>query len=339
MNNQYNTAVIIPNWNEREDTLDALASLKIQSLKHIVIVVDNNSSDGSNDAIKTSFPDTVIIKNSKNLGFAGGVNPGLKYCLENGYTHAALLNNDAVADSRWLKQLYNTAIDKSAGIVTSRIATTDNHIDSTGDQYTSWGLPYPRGRNEPDSKNYLKTEEVTAASGGASLYSMDMLRQIGLFDEDFFAYYEDVDISLRAQLRGWRIYYQPKAKVRHKIGTTSAKMPGFTTYMTIKNMPWLFWKNVPLVKLVSMLPKFCIAYTSIVLSALLRGDFVPVFKGLAVANLLMPKKLWQRRLNQSAKTVSNQYFNSLIENDLPPNAHKLRRVFGPRRNKSNASPS
>ena len=83
-----------------------------------------------------------------------------------------------------------------------------------------------------------------------------MLKQIGLFDEDFFAYYEDVDISFRAQLAGWKVAYAPKAVAYHQIGATSSKIKGFTTYQTMKNLPMLLWKNVPAGLLISVVPRF-----------------------------------------------------------------------------------
>src|SRR6201999_312952 len=96
-----------------------------------------------------------------------------------------------------------------------------------------------------DIDKYDKQTAVFVASGGASLYRIKMLQEIGLFDEDFFAYYEDVDLSFRAQLAGWKVAYAPRAVAYHQIGATSGHIKGFTTYQTIKNLPLLFYKNVP----------------------------------------------------------------------------------------------
>ena len=153
-----------------------------------------------------------------------------------------------------------------------------------------------------------------------------MLKEIGLFDEDFFAYYEDVDISFRAQLAGWKILYEPSAVAYHEIGATSSKIPGFTTYQTIKNLPWLFWKNVPRKYLFSVGIRFYLAYFSFVLSAISRGQFMPVIKGLFVSVIFMPKKLIQRHKIQSSAKVSPEYIWSIMTHDLPPNAIKLRKI-------------
>ena len=199
-------------------------------------------------------------------------------------------------------------------------------IDSTGDQYTSWGLPYPRGRDKIDSGYFNNSEEVFGATGGASLYRLKMLEKIGIFDEDFFAYYEDVDISFRAQLDNWKIEYTPTAIAYHKGGATSKKIPNLAAYMTVKNLPWLLIKNVPLGLLPSMLPRFIIAYSAIVFSALAKGKFLAVGKGIIMMLVLMPKKIIQRHKIQKSKTVSVDYVKSIITYDLPTNAHNLRQV-------------
>ena len=153
-----------------------------------------------------------------------------------------------------------------------------------------------------------------------------MLKEIGLFDNDFFAYYEDVDISFRAQLAGWKVLYEPSAVAYHEIGATSSKIPGFTTYQTIKNLPWLFWKNVPSKYLLKVGVRFYFAYISFIISALLRRQFRPVLKGVFVSTMLLPKKLVQRHKIQASAKVSPEYIWSIMTHDLPPNATKLRKI-------------
>ncbi len=134
----------------------------------------------------------------------------VKQCIAN-FDYIGLFNNDAVADKDWLKNLTQVLDENSdTGIVTCKLVDANNqHLDSTGDIYTVWGLPFPRGRGEPVSTKYDDKTDIFAASGGASLYRTKMLEEIGLFDEDFFAYYEDVDLSFRAQLAGWKVKYAP----------------------------------------------------------------------------------------------------------------------------------
>ncbi len=321
-------AVVIPNLNGENSIEECINSLFSQTIKNTAIVVENGSTDISLAILKKNYQDIEIIENSKNLGFAGGVNQGIKKAIDLGAEYVALFNNDAVADKNWLKGLVEVMqASPEVGIVAPKLLSSDKkHLDSTGDQYTSWGLPYPRGRKEEDAGQYDRPERVFSASGGASLYSVSMLKEIGLFDEDFFAYYEDVDISFRAQLAGWKVAYEPGSIVYHEIGATSSKIPGFTTYQTIKNLPWLFWKNVPRKYLFDVGIRFYLAYFSFVVSAVSRGQFMAVIKGLFVSIIFMPKKMIQRHKIQSSAKVSPEYIWSIMTHDLPQNATKLRKI-------------
>ncbi len=320
------TCVVVPNWNGADSLAACLDSLLDQSQEAQVIVVENGSVDGSL-ALLEQYPSVVVVRHAKNLGFAGGVNSGICRAMELGAEYVALFNNDAVADKHWLKHLV-AALDgqPELGIATSKILDAEGkHLDSTGDYYTVWGLPYPRGRGETELDRYDSQTEVFGASGGASLYRVNMFEEIGLFDEDFFAYYEDVDLSFRAQLAGWKVAYVPGAVVYHQIGATSGKIKGFTTCQTIKNLPWLFWKNVPAGRIfIKVLPRFTLAYLSFIVSALARGQVGPVAKGLARYAWLLPKKLVERWRIQNQRKVSKGYVWSMMAHDLPPNALKLR---------------
>lgn len=327
MNNN-KVAVVIPNWNGKHIIGTSLESLLSQLNNAQIIVVENGSTDGSYEFIKDEYPDVTIIRNKKNLGFAGGVNCGIRAALSTNYTYVALLNNDAVADKEWVYSLVSRMeSDKNIGVTTSMITDKKgSHIDSVGDYYTVWGLPYPEGRGEKSTQQFGESREVFAGSGGASMYRAEMLREIGLFDEDFFAYYEDVDLSFRAQLAGWKVWYEPKAVVYHDTGSTSKKIKGFTTYQTIKNLPWLLWKNVPGPLFWKVWPRFSVAHLFFVIAGLQRKQFWAVTKGLLVATALFPKKLFQRHKIQSNRKVSVDYIKNLIVYDLPPNAARLRKL-------------
>lgn len=319
-------AVVIPNWNGADSIEHCLTSLQNQSQTVSTIVVDNGSSDESVALIQDKFPDVVLLQQTKNLGFAGGVNVGLRYAIDHGAKFIALFNNDAVADKKWLEKLVSTMqSDDSLGIVTGKLLDAQGKkYDSTGDCYTVWGLPFPRGRSEPVSDKYDKETDIFAASGGASLYRLDMLKQIGLFDEAFFAYYEDIDISFRAQLYGWKVMYEPSAVAYHQIGATSSKIKGFTTYQTMKNLPILVRKNLPLKLAPRVMPRFFLAYVSFFASATVRGQFWPAFKGAVMSTYYIPHTLSARWKIQKNRQVSLDYINKMLVHDLPPNATKLR---------------
>lgn len=318
--------IVVPNWNGKRSLPDCLDSLLGQVMPADIIVVDNGSTDGSLELLADKYHRVEVLALGKNIGFAGGVNAGIKRAMVLGARYVALFNNDAIADKKWLQNLVeHLSANPKVGIVTSKIISSANDVlDSTGEFYTSWGLPYPRGRGEKVSDTYDNHRRVFGASGAASLYRIKMLKEIGLFDEDFFAYYEDVDISFRAQLAGWKISYEPRAIVHHDIGGTSGKIKDFTTYQTMKNLPWLLWKNVPRGLLLTVVPRFELAYWGIYFSAIRRGQGWPATKGVAVSVALMPKKIWQRRKIQKRRKVSDSYVRSILVHDLPPNAHRLR---------------
>lgn len=314
------TAVVIPNFNGKADLPACLDSLlDAGAAEDDIIVVDNGSHDGSVELIETKYPKIHLIKNTRNTGFAAAVNQGINQALNNNYELVALFNNDALAAKDWLDKLTKAMQkDPAIGLVTGKMLSRDaQHIDSSGEFYSNWGLPYPRGRNE-SAVNYDRPSYIFGASGGASLYRVKMLKDIGLFDEDFFAYYEDVDLSFRAQLAGWKVYYEPEAIVYHSIGATSGKMSGFTTYQTFKNLPWLFWKNVPSVLIPKILLRFMLAYLLFYAKAVGRGQFWPASKGLIVSLAFLPKKLFQRYKIQSTRKVPSDYITSIITKGFPP---------------------
>ena len=320
------TAIVIPNWNGIDELPTCLDSLLAQTLKAEIIVVENGSIDGSAEMIAAKYPQVTLLIQPKNLGFDGGVNVGIRHALATDHRYIALFNNDAVAESSWLEHLVSTLEKQPTyGIATGKLLDgSRTHLDTTGDLYTTWGLAYPRGRKEEDIGQFEVGEDVFGATGGATLYRADMFREIGIFDNDFFAYYEDVDISFRAQLAGWKVRYVPQAIAYHQIGQTSGKIKGFTTYQTIKNLPWVLWKNVPLGLLPTVLPRFTIAYISFIFASFARKQFAPILKGLFMTTVLWPKKILERRRIQSHKIVSNDYIRSILTWDLPPNATRLR---------------
>lgn len=319
-------AVVVPNWNGKSVLKPCLDSLLAQTQPHRLIVVENGSTDGSLEFLQQNYPQVELVVNKANRGFAGGVNDGIHRAMERGYEYVALFNNDAVAEPDWLEKLVDfLQANKEYGIATCKLVTEDKkHLDSTGECYTNWGLPFPRGRSEAISDKYDERPDVFGASGGASLYRVAMLQEIGLFDEDFFAYYEDVDISWRAQLAAWRVRYVPEAVAYHQIGATSGKIKGFTTYQTLKNLPLVWFKNVPTRFFWRIGWRLMLAQTLFLGRAIARGQGWPALKGACKGLSLIGQKTGERRRVQKAKKVSDEYLWAIITHDLPPHAHALR---------------
>lgn len=321
--------VVIPNLNGGAEIIDAIQSLFNQTLEPHIIVVDNASTDGSPAKILETFPAVELVRNRKNRGYAGGVNPGLKLALERNAKYVGVFNNDAVADKRWLEMLV-TFLDShpAYGAADCKILRLNQTIDSVGVMYSSWGLPFPRGRDEEDKNQYDALPDVFAASGAASLLRVSALREIGLFDEAFFAYYEDVDLGFRLQNAGWKISTVPGGIVHHKVGMTSQRIPGFYTYQTMKNLPLVFWKNMPIKLLPKVLPRFCIAYFLFFVSATRRANFLPASRGMFESFFLLLRKtpnIWAAHLSGRRK-VRSDFIWSIITHDLPPKAYALRRL-------------
>jgi len=318
--------VVIPNLNGGDELLAAIASLVTQSLEPYIIVVDNASTDDSITKLEKQYPEIEIIKHSKNRGYAGGVNPGFQRAIELGATYAAPFNDDAIADKHWLRQLV-ACLDANpkVGSACCKVVTADHErLDSTGDYYTNWGLPYPRGRREYDLKKYDIQTEIFAASGAASLYRVKALKQVGLFDEDFFAYYEDVDLGFRLQLGGWKAAFVPSSVVYHHIGMTSGRIKGLTTRQTMKNLPLLWAKNVPKQYLWTVGWRLFLAQIMFLGRATTRGQFWPAFKGALAACYLIIKKIPERHRIQKNRKVADSYIWNMLIHDLPPNARALR---------------
>lgn len=316
-------AVVIPNWNAEEFIGACLDSLEKQSLKPHIVVVENGSVDKSKDIIK-QHKAVEMLEFKDNAGFAGGVNRGLRPNLDK-YDYIALFNNDAIADKNWLRNLVETAEEhRDAGIVTGKLMRSDKkHLDSTGDFYTMWGMPFPRGRNQLDQGQYDKPEYVFGASGGASLYRTKTLKEIGLFDEDFFAYFEDIDISMRAQIAGWKVYYTPKAEAYHYVGGTSSKMGDFARYHAIKNYYLTIKKNLPWQLGLIYSPFIILQSARLLLTSLIKNRNLVYFRSLGKVIELTPSTVKKRRQIQSNRKISIGQLNRLIKKQFPPVIKKI----------------
>jgi GT2 family glycosyltransferase len=320
-----NVFVVIPNWNGADLIAECLDSLQAQTLKAKIVVVDNGSVDESISIIESKYPDVVLLKQPKNLGFAGGVNVGIRYAMTENATAVALFNNDAVANPHWLENLVKSLEENpKAGIVTGKLLRQNKkHIDSTGDFYSIWGMPFPRDRNHVDSGQRNAPEKVFGASGGASLYRSSMINDIGFFDDRFFAYYEDVDISFRAQLAGWKVIYEPTAVAYHHMSATSSKLGSFTRYHATKNFYLLYAKNMPGWLYWKYLPLFTIQAIRLAASSLIKGGFWPFLKGTVKAFLLTPHIIRERRRIQTKRKVPVTYIDSILYKKRPPKIPKI----------------
>ena len=319
-------AIIVLNWNGADDTLNCVESLQQQTLRPEIIIVDNNSSDDSverfEDHVKSQKKDApILIKNSQNLGFAGGINTGLVYAKEHNFEYIGVLNPDAIADKEWCQALVNElSSHPKCGITTGILQRRNSKtLDTTGDFYTTWGLPGPRNRDEPIKNAPDKPGEVFGATGGGAIYRTAIFDDIDMFDEDFFMYYEDVDLSFRAQLAGWKVRFTPKAIAYHKVGASSKKVPGLAVYNTFKNLPLVFIKNVPGKLFWYIGLRFFLTYWLIFASAVRHGNGWPAFKGMLASIIRKPAAYKKRLTIQKNRKVSVDYIRNIIHKGPLPN--------------------
>lgn len=240
-------SVVIPNYNGEKYIRTCLISLFNQSLRPgEIIIVDNNSSDKSIDIIEEFKEKVTLVKLDTNKGFSVAVNEGIKRAKGE---FVALLNNDTELDKEWLQQLY-LAINKDEKIFSccSKMLRYDNRniIDDVGDEYNILGWATKTGDGK-DSSDYVEDRYVFSSCAGAAIYRRRIFDEIGLFDENFFAYNEDVDISYRANIYGYKNLFASKAIVYH-IGSASSgsRHNDFKVRLAARNNIYLIYKNMPL---------------------------------------------------------------------------------------------
>jgi GT2 family glycosyltransferase len=241
-------SVIIVNWNGRRLLEECLNSVLAQSFRGFeIVLVDNGSEDGSAEYVRERYPSVKLVRLDANRGFAGGNNAGIRVASGR---YLALLNNDTKTDAGWLAGLLKVAEagPRTVGMWASKILSYDHPgvFDNAGLLLYPDGLGRGRGRLEEDRGQYDRTEEALFPSGCAGLYRREMLDEIGLFDEEFFAYADDVDLGLRARLAGWGCTYVPSAKVYHKYSSSSSAYSPLKAFLVERNRIWVLLKYYPL---------------------------------------------------------------------------------------------
>ena len=272
--------VVIPNLNGAGWLKDSIESIWAQTMQDLeLIVVDNGSTDESL-AIAQSYqgrPGYTLIQNDTNTGFSHAVNQGIRAAKGE---YVALFNNDAFAEPDWLENLIAAAEqDKRIFAVSSlMIRHFERELaDDAGDYVTLLGFACKRGDGMKASR-YQKPGRVFSACGGAALYRKSILDEIGLFDETFFAYYEDVDISWRANSLGYKNVYCPTARCYHICGATTGavRYNPFKSIQSGRNSILLPYKNMPILMLLLNLPFLVFGYLLKAAMFRLRG-FGPAY--------------------------------------------------------------
>ena len=241
-------SIVILNWNGRDHLRKCLLSINKVSYPRLeVIVVDNGSSDGSVEMVTKEFPHFILVQNKKNFGYSGGNNIGIRKSTGD---YIFILNNDTEVAKDFLSPLV-LALEKdpALGCVQPKLLYASNHIllNAVGSYFTSTGFLYHYGyRKKADLTQYNTPLTIYSAKGAAMLLRKKALEKVGLFDEDFFIFFEETDLCHRLWLAGYKIVYIPSSIIYHyEAVDTNRQMKDYTrNYLSFRNRICSFIKNL-----------------------------------------------------------------------------------------------
>lgn len=310
---QPDVSVIIVTWNGRQHLDTCLSSVAAQRDVTVeTIVVDNGSTDGSAEYVRSRFPAARVVTLPGNRGFAGGNNAGAR---EATGRFLAFLNNDTSADPGWLRALL-AGIDQAGGfaLATSRIVYMHDPdvIDSAGDGVLRWGGAFKRHHGEPAAVADT-TQEVFGICGAACVMPKTVFDEVGGFDEDFFASHEDVDLSYRARLRGYRCRYVADAVVRHVGSATLGTVSAFSVFQGQRNLEWMYFKDTPGSLLWRTLPGHIVYDVAAGVHFARIGMLGPYLRAKAAAVAGLPRMLRKRAAVQRTRRVGASAIAPLLD--------------------------
>lgn len=265
-------SVIIPNFNGMAYLDGVLSGLECQTVRNFeVILVDNGSSDGSCAFVASSYPWVHMIELPENFGFCKAVNEGIKVSRA---PYVLLLNNDIEVTPDFIEEML-AAIrrhKKAFSCAARMIQFHDrDRLDDAGNYYCALGWAYARGKGK-DIHTCEKEEKIFASCAGAAIYRRKIFEKIGYFDEEHFAYLEDMDVGYRARINGYENWYAPKAMVYHVgSGTSGSRYNHFKTRYSSRNNVYLIYKNMPLLQIILNLPFLIVGFGTKLLFFTLKG--------------------------------------------------------------------
>jgi GT2 family glycosyltransferase len=317
-------SVIIVAWNSGKVLSECLGSLENQTYKDFeVIVIDNGSTDIDLNALLFTWKKLKlrVHKFEKNHGFAYANNFGV------GLSQAfwiVFLNADAFPRPDWLENLLNSARHHADfSFFTSRQiqANSPDLLDGAGDEFHISGLAWRRYYNQPVELYGLKEQEVFSACAAAALYRREDFLHVGGFDEDYFAYFEDVDLSFRLRLAGGKCLYVPDAIVHHVGSASTGKSSDFSFYHGHRNLVWTYFKDMPIFLLLIYLPLHLAMNIYLSLVVLIRQKRNVILKSKIDAFRSLPTILKKRKEVQKLRRVSEREIYRVLTKD----------IFAPRR--------
>jgi GT2 family glycosyltransferase len=241
----HQVATVVLNWNGKYDTLPCLRSLEEQEGVEVkIILVDNGSVDNCIFEVSQQFPDAVVIENGENLGYAEGNNVGIKYALDQGFQYIMVINNDTILAAQCISSLVKDLElhpDAAAAVPKSFYFEPPETIYFAGGRISRDGSTLHIGIGKRDGPKYNLACDTEWLTGCAILFRSTSLQEVGLFERKYYLLYEDVDWSLRARRKGYRLRFVPGAKLWHKTSPSFGRTwsPFYLYYYTRNNFLWI----------------------------------------------------------------------------------------------------
>lgn len=266
-------SVIILNWQSEKYLPKCLNALQKQSFKRFeVLLLDNGNGDSFQSDMGEQYPglDLKVLRAEKNLGFAGGNNFAAQFAKGD---YLVLLNADAFPSENWLEVIHEACLSHKDAFFASRLikAEKPEMLDGEWNVYHATGLAWRQNHGQSISVADNDTKEVFSACAAAGVYPRAAFEEVQGFDEDFFAYMEDVDLDFRLQLRGYSCFYIPGAIVFHVGSGSTSPRSEFAVFHGHRNLIWTFVKNMPSWLFVLLLPGHIIVNLLYILASLFMG--------------------------------------------------------------------
>jgi GT2 family glycosyltransferase len=290
-------------WNGRqylEACLTAVAAQ--QGVEFETILVDNGSTDGTEEFVRERFPSVRVLPFAENRGFAGGNNAGVRVARGQ---FVVLLNNDTVPEPGWLAALLRGRAEGGAtALATSRVVYMHDPrlIDSAGDGMLRWGGAFKRHHGAAVDAA-LQSGEVFGVCGAACVIPKAVFDELGGFDEDFFFSHEDVDLSYRARLLGYSCRYVADAVVRHHGSATLGRISSGAVFHGQRNLEWVYVKNTPAWLLIRTFPGHVVYTLAAAVHFARAGRFGPFVRAKLAALAGLPRLLRKRAQIQRSRRV------------------------------------
>lgn len=331
--------IVVLNYDGVGLLAQALPSIKTQiGPADTLTVFDNGSRDGSVDYVRATWPDVRVLAVSANVGVTAALNRAAASATA---PYVALLNNDLELAPGWLDALVSALESHpEAASATGKLLNFFQRdiLDGAGDTMSWAGRCLRRGRGERDTGQYDSVETVFSASGAAAVYRRSAFAIVGPFDEDFYAYLEDVDWGFRAQLAGFTCVYTPSAVAYHIGGATTERNADEFLAHSLRNLIAVILKNYPASRLARHAHRLLVCQLAYFLISVRDGHAGGHASAWFDAVRALPTTLRKRRVIQSRRRVSPEYLDSLLLSDwgfdaTRTSAHRflraVRRLLGP----------